>query len=172
MIVRLTVAQYQTCYAYASAAAKAWLDDGTPVSKTMWDVPMPPIGWRLLLQAMTEDAYNAYGQRAGRAKGSLHRAIKRIAHSLAHLEAHPAFNGQALPGEHDTFFTAWRKASELSPYPNDGDAVGLLPEWRTIGGIRVTTWYEYYPNGWAAPMYDPGSHLALIEQARSDATES
>lgn len=146
MIIRLTEAQLKTCYAYATAAHQRWLAEAEVASTTMRDVAMPPIGWRTLLELMTSDAYNVYGQRKGRRPGSLHRAIKRISHSLAHLEAHPAFSGGALPGEDGTIFIAWwRPNGGYTPYPDQDGSWTMVPEWSTVGGIRVTRWRAELP---------------------------
>jgi hypothetical protein len=167
MIIRLTDAQRQTCYAWGPPAAEPWLGRAERVGKTMWDVSMPPIGWRVTLERLTTEAFNAYGQRRGRKTGATHRAVKRISASLAHLEVHPAYHRSALPGEHDTILTGWPLGTWYAPYPSvdddEGSAISLVPAWSTVGGLRVTTWFGYVPSGWARPDLDPGEHLKFIE---------
>ena len=172
MIIRLTESQFRACYAYATPAAKVWLLRAEPVGKTMLDVPMPPIGWRTLLEAMTADAFNAYGQRKGRRPGSLHRAIKRISHSLAHLEAHPAFKANmALPGENDSVFLAWPADPDgaISPYPTRWAPYLMVPHWRTVGGMRVTAWSGLATFTHPDPILQPEAHYAFIETGLSAA---
>lgn len=181
MIVRLTTAQRDACSAVGDELHRSWLDRAEPVGKTAWDAPMPPIGWNQILNRLTAAAFNPYGQRKSRMSGSFHRAVKRVATSLAHLEAHPAFGGAAMPGEHDTIFVAWGSAGAWSPYPAGRPPRLLLPQWSTVGGIRVTTWADALDADTAYshmerpdPLLAPAEHLAFLSDARrgqADATE-
>ncbi|MCD6056479.1 MAG: hypothetical protein K0Q89_9 [Thermomicrobiales bacterium] len=165
MIVRLTDSQLKACYAHATSAAKAWLDRGEPVGRVMIDVPMPPIGWRLLLDDLSAQAFNAYGQRKGRASGSLHRAVIRISRALARLEAHPAFRANsALPGEDDAVFLAWPTDPDgaISPYPTQWAPYLMVPHWRTVGGVRVTVWSGVVTFDHPDRLLQPAEHEAFV----------
>ena len=125
---------------------------------------MPPVGWLKLRDRMMSEAFNVFGQRAGRAKGSLHRAVKRISLGLATLEAHPAFRDAALPGEVDTVFLAWPDHEQMwSPYPTGQRPRILLPTWSTVGGIRVTMWWANLEFAYEDPMFNPAEHVRFIE---------
>jgi len=168
VIVRLTTAQRDACSAVGDELHRSWLDRAQPVGKTAWDTPMPPIGWNQILNRLTAAAFNPYGQRKSRVAGSMHRAVKRVATSLAHLEAHPAFSGVALPGEHDTVFLAWEMETGKTPYPlPDRQPILLVPRWHTVGGIRVTRWVESpYLRGYRGETLLPEAHLAFLSDAR------
>lgn len=170
MIVRLTTAQRDACSAAGSELHRSWIDQAKPVGKATWDVPMPPIGWKLLLDRLTEVAFNPYGQRRSRVSGATHRAITKIAQLLAHFESHPAFTRSALPGEHDTYIVGWPLGTWYQPYPSDvddvGSAIALVPAWSTVGGIRVTTWIGYLPNAWPSRLLSPEAHLEFISASR------
>lgn len=176
MIVRLTTAQLNACRAVAHPLHVAWLEEATPAGKASWDVPMPPIGWRQILDRLSAEAFTIYGQRKSRVSGSFHRAVKRVAGSLAHLEAHPAFNGAALPGEHDAIFLAWwAPEGGYTPYPvlDSKGSWAMEPEWLTVGGIRVTRWRASLPLVRDADdLLDPSVHYAFIDvpPARGGAT--
>lgn len=171
MIVRLTDAQLAACRAYGNDVHRRWLGETTQVGKMQYDVEMPPIGWRTLVELLSDVAFSPYGRRVKRVPGSVHRAVKRIAIRLAWIEAHPAFHDQALPGELSDVFTTWVVAGERRPYPAIVEPDALLPEWLTVGGIRVTRWYQYSPSGWQSKALDPAEHLAFLSAAdRSSST--
>jgi hypothetical protein len=174
VIIRMTTAQRNACMAVGGELHQAWIFRAEKASKDMWDVPMPAIGWRQVLDGLTAAAFNPYGQRRSRVAGSMHRAVKRVATSLAHLEAHPAFNGAALPGEHDTVFLAWwAPDGGYSPYPNGDVSWMMQPEWLTAGGIRVTRWRSSLPIvADAGDLLNPGEHYRLSDARRDrvDAT--
>lgn len=170
MIVRLTTAQRDACSAAGGELHRSWIEQAEPVGKASWDVPMPPIGWKQILERLTAVAFNPYGQRKSRISGATHRAITKIAQPLARFESHPAFTRTALPGEHDTFIVGWPLGSWFQPYPSvvddPGSAIALVPAWSTVGGIRVTTWLGYRTAEWPSPLLSPEAHLGFIADQR------
>lgn len=166
MIVRLTSAQHDVCKILGTPLHREWLDKAERAGKEQWDAPMPPIGWRTLLELLTAEAFNAYGQRNGRAPGSIHRAVQRISSSLAHVEAHPAFKANtALPGEDSSVFLAWPTDPDgaISPYPTRWAPYLMVPQWRTVGGMRVTVWSGVVTFDHPDPLFDPANHDAFID---------
>lgn len=170
MIVRLTDAQRAACELHGRQEHRLWLCEpptgcAERAGKASWDVPMPPVGWLTLLERLEATAFNQYGQRSSRVAGSVHRAARRLALRLARLEAHPAFHGAGLPGEDSTVLLGWDHGGAFTPYPTEGHgrAVWLLPEWKTVGGVRITVWFPGQPTpGWNGTSLDPAEHLQFV----------
>jgi hypothetical protein len=174
VIVRLTDAQRKACWRHGAHEHRVWLERAERAGKVTWDIPMPPIGWKTLLDRLSQDAFNLHGQRRGRKRaGSLYRAISRIAGVLADLEAHPAFNEAALPGESTVLLLAWPGHERpFSPYPTDGGARLLVPQWVTVGGVRVTIWSPSRYFAYEEEILRPEAHLAFVTRPASDPVDA
>jgi len=170
VIVRLTPTMLIELLQSALPLHQEWIDDTLEqVSERVVEAAMPPIGWKTLSDRVVERAFTPRGFRKG-GKETAGAALRRINLALAHLEAHPALRGQAIPGVHSDYLLVWG----TSPYPQEEfEPHILVPEVRQFRGMTVTAWkvrYQEISTVTDERMLQPGAHWGFIRPADSQAS--
>jgi hypothetical protein len=170
MIVRLTPTMLIELLRSALPLHQEWIDNTLErISDRVVEAAMPPIGWKTLSDRVVERAFTPRGFRKG-GKEVAGAGLRRINRELAHLEAHPALRGQAMPGIHSDYLLVWG----TSPYPQrDMEPAVLVPEVRQFRGMVVTAWKaQYRPASTVTDerLLQPGAHWDFIRPADTPAS--
>jgi hypothetical protein len=123
-------------------------------------VEAPAIAWATLRDHMMQRTFKTSGARAKVPSGWI-SSTKRLATSVAKMEAHPCWTGVGLPGTLAEVFPAWRVGDGWSPYPMLGAPFEILvPEHASRQGMRVTWWIPGNPRVERAVLVEH-NHLAF-----------
>lgn len=137
-----------------------WMERGSPVTPTTWATTMPAIGWKMVLEALTLDAFGRDGRGRGDARSSTRNAVKAVARGVSLRDGHPSLRGEATLGDHFEVLPAWNRDGGWSAYPLIGAAfVLLIPVHLTSELGPVTRWHaQHSPELRDGTLQDPEAH--------------
>lgn len=175
MIVRLTQRQFATLIDIAVEDRRftPWFDrNERPKSRPgMVDVPMPAIGWRVLLAKLEEFLVGPRGGLRADAKRNALNARMRIAQQLNIMGSHPALSDIGILIKSTLVIPAW----QLKPYstvsgpdrvwkiyPTGGQFWILVPRQVEWGNKLITKWAPEQPVK-PVGLLDEREHLVFLD---------
>ena len=107
------------------------------------DAPYPT--WDFVLRALVSSTVSPAGRKVVGAPVRSVNAIKAVRSAMGAYERHPALRGLGMVGWHFGIIYGWAQERDafgrlVSPMPNGGEFVELMPEHQGYDRFKVTVW--------------------------------